>query len=243
MAVSLAREVVDDFASRVKRAWSDAAYGGLRAELRAMPDGGVELLSALAEHSSEEVRVWAGSVARDELGRDAVPLLVKLASHRQTFTRDAAMQDLAAIDPELLRPFIPAMRRMLQRSRTLYSEGGAAMWRLARLQDRESATTFRTYAARHDDRVYDHRMPMVLAAHLEDPDSIVRRIRAHDHEWMLWLAMAAATLALHGSREALEEGATSHPDPACRSICSRELTRMNGHPTLRDTAQTDSEEP
>ena len=90
-----------------------------------MPDHGVAMLTALADSSVEAVRVWAGVVAREGLGLDAIPLLLKLASHRRAFTRDAAMQELAVLDPDLLRPFIPEMRRMIRRSESLYSEGGA----------------------------------------------------------------------------------------------------------------------
>lgn len=230
METPFATDAVDDFAARVIRAWTDEAYHALRAELRAMPDQGLGLLKALADHSSEQVRVWAGGVAREGLGRGGIPILLKLASHRRTFTRDAALQDLEALDPELLRPFIPAMRRTLLRSTTLYSEGGAALWRLARLGDQGSAPTFRKFAEKIDPRrYYDQRMPLVLAEYLDAPGSIVRRIQAHDHEWMQWLAIAAVNLDVSAAREALAAGATAHPDQECRDICSKELRRLEGH--------------
>lgn len=217
---------VEGFAARVKRAWTPEAYESLRSELRAMPDRGLALLDALADHSAEDVRVWASSVAAKDLGRRGVPILLKLAKHKRTLTRDAAMQDLEAVDPVLLKPFIPEMRRILRRSKGLHSAGGAAMWRLARIGDVESSATLRAFAANKDVRHYDHRMPMVLADYLDDPNSVVRRIAGHDHDWMLWLAMAAEMLNLPGAEAALATAARESPDTDCRDACAKELAKL-----------------
>jgi hypothetical protein len=184
------------------------------------------LLLALAEHGSEEVRVWAGSVARTELGREGIPVLLKLAQHRRVFTRDSAMQELEGLDPELLEPFIPEMRRIFRRASNLYAEGGAAMWRLARLRDPEAPALFRTYAADKDTRHFDYRMPLVLADYIEDPESVVHRIELHDHDWMPWLARAAAVLDLPGAEQALTASASDLPDADCRASCEEELQTL-----------------
>jgi hypothetical protein len=214
---------VERFATRIKRAWSGPAYRKLREEIRAQPDGGVALLRALANHRSQVIRVWAGGVARLDLGADAIPLLQEMAQNRSTETRDAAMQDLEAIDPELLRPFVRDMRRIFGRSKTLYSPGGAAMWRLAKLRDPESAALFRRYAAKRNPAWYDHRMPMVLADYIDDSMSVARRLREHDHAWTLWLATAARLLNVHGAEDALRVGSERSPDPDCREVCAKEL--------------------
>jgi hypothetical protein len=150
-----------------------------------------------------------------------------------------AMQELEAMDLDLFRPFVPEMRRILLRSKppaALNGPGGAAMWRLVRLRDRESAAVFRVFANKQEHGpYYDHRMPMVLADYLDDPDSIVRRIKSHDHEWMLWLVLAAARLGVRGAEEALMAGATELPDDTCREICAEELGRLSGGPTSTRT--------
>jgi len=217
---------LEDFARRIKQALSGPAYRRLGDELRMEPDRGLAALTALSEHSSQVVRVWAGGVARKEFGRDAVPLLLAMATNRFAETRDFAMQDLEAIDPELLRPFIPEMRRTFRRSKDLYGPGGAAMWRLVRLGDRESAALFREFAAKRDAGRYDHRMPLLLADYLEDPTSLVRRIRAHHHAWLLWLAKAVASLDPPGGEAALRAGADDLPDEECREICRTELIAL-----------------
>jgi hypothetical protein len=221
---------LDRFAERIRRSTSDKAFDTLLAEVRARPDGGRSILRALMRHGSSQANFWAAGVARSELGAGAVPLLTEMAQDRRTFTRDIAMQELAAIDVDLLRPFIPAMRRTLLRSKppaALSSPGGAAMWRLVRLRDRESAAVFRAFAEKQEHgRFYTYRMPLVLADYLDDPGSLLRRIESHDHDWMLWLVMAAAQLDVPGIDEALATGASDLPDEECRAICGRQLSNL-----------------
>ena len=220
---------VDRFAKRIARFTSERTHRQLIDEVRAQPDGGVALLRMLMKHRSNQAGFWAAGVARELFGAAAVPWLLEMADDRRTFARDTAMQELAEIDVGLLRPLIPSMQRILLRSKppaALYSAGGAAMWRLVRLRDQESAPVLRRFAAQQDPRTYDHRMPMVLADYLDDPTSLLRRIKNHDHEWMLWLAMAAAQLELPGVEDALEEGAEGLPDQVCREICAERLRGM-----------------
>jgi hypothetical protein len=218
---------LDRFAERIRRSTSEKAFDSLLAEVRAQRDGGLAILRALMRHGSSQANFWAAGVARSELGADAVPLLIEMANDRRTFTRDIAMQELAAIDIELLRPFVPAMRRTLLQSKPtapLYSPGGAAMWRLVRLRDRESASTFRAFAEKQEHgRNYAYRMPIVLADYLDDPNSLLRRIQSHDHEWMRWLVQAAAQVNVPGIDNALVDGGANLP-PTLGGV-SRRLAR------------------
>jgi hypothetical protein len=220
---------VADFAHRLllaNRGFKDEPFDRLREEVRAQPDGGLELLMALADNTSERVRDWAAYAARKELGHAGLPVLLKLAKHPRTFTRDGAMQKLAEIDIELLRPFIPDMRRIFRRSDSLYSEGGAAMWRLVRLRDVGSAPILRAFAEKRNFEHYDGRMPAVLADYREDTASIERRIAAHDHDWMLWLVRAARQLGLPNAETALAAGSRDLPDETCRELCAKELAAL-----------------
>lgn len=147
-----------------------------------------------------------------------------MAHDRRIGTRDMAMQELAAIDLELIRPFIPAMRTTFRHAERLISgAGGAAMWRLARLRDSPSATLFRIYAVRRDPRWYDHGMPMVLADYIDDPRTLVRRIAAHDHPSMFWLATATHALDPPDGEQTLRTAASELPDSECQRICREEL--------------------
>ncbi len=214
---------VEDFAGRLKLARSGGSYRRLRDELRDKPDRGTRLLAALMKHRSQKVRSWSANVARKDLGRDAIPLLVEMATDRRLANRDEAMQQLEAIDLELLRPFVPDMRRIFRTAKDLYSPGGAAMWRLVRLGDRESATLFRAFAAGRNPSWYDHRMPLVLADYLADPTTLVQRIIGHDHDWMPVITTAARQLDVPGVDAALRDAANGAPDPECRRICEEEL--------------------
>ncbi|HSL34347.1 MAG TPA: hypothetical protein VK871_11900 [Candidatus Limnocylindrales bacterium] len=217
---------VESFAGRIRQTFSRSGYRRLRADLSGRSDRGAALLSALMRHTSQDVRSWAANVARKDLGRDAIPCLEEMARSPRIADQDEAMQQLEAIDRELLRPFIPAMRRIFRRSTDLSGPGGAAMWRLVRLGDRDSATLFRAFAEGRDPRWYEHRMPLVLADRIEQPGSLVQRIASHDHEWMLWLATAARQLDAAGAEAALRDGARSAPDPECRRICQEELEEL-----------------
>lgn len=224
------------FASRVKRARTASSYRRLADDLASRPDHGVAMLQALMLQPSRDVRGWSANTARRELGADAVPLLVELARSRRIGDREDALQQLGAIDLELVRPFIPELRRMVRGDKDLSGPGKAAMWNLARLRDGESAELFRSVAAKFDDDWYKHRMPLVLADYLDDRSSIVRRISAHDHDWMFWIAEAARLLDPPDAEPALVQGSTVLPDTNCRAICAEALQglrsdRAGPHPS------------
>ena len=229
-------EEVDAFASLVKRARTASSNRGLAEDLAARPDHGVAMLQALMQQPSAQVRWWSANTARRELRRDAVPLLVELARSKRVGDREAALQQLEAIDLELVRPFIPELRRMVRGDKHLTGPGKAAMWRLARLGDGDSAGLFRSVAAKFDDGWYTHRMPLVLAEYLDDRPSIVRRISTHDHDWMFWVSEAARLLDVPDAEPALAQGSTDLPDADCRAICTEALQglrrdRAGPHPT------------
>lgn len=77
------------------------------------------------------------------------------------------------------------------------------MWQLAMARDRHSVPILRGYAERQSSQRYSpYRTPTILADYIEDPSSILRRIREHDHDWMWWLWEAATMLEIPGADEA-----------------------------------------
>jgi hypothetical protein len=152
---------------------------------------------------------------------------MKMLDDRRVSMKEAALQQLEGIDPKLLGPLIPHIREVFRRGRgSLYDPKGFAMNMLARVGDRDSAGMFRRYAAGHDSGSFDYRMPLVLATYLEDPQSVVRRIADHDHEWMPLLAQSAAMLDKAGMEQVLVEGSKGLPDIECRRLCEESLARL-----------------
>jgi HEAT repeat protein len=233
---------IDAFATRIRKTRDSSGYRALLHELASDRQRGMVIVSQLVGNRSAEVRYWAMNAARKAFDRDAVPLLLDLAGDRRLSMRDEAMAQLEAIDPELLRPLIPAIRRMFLRGNVLHGEGRAAMFRLARLGDTDSSALFRRFAAKQDPRHFVHRMPLVLAGYLDDPDSLVSRIRAHDHDWMFWLAEAAWILEVPDADDALVRGAQAPYDTECQAICTeaaRALARKLANPSPAWDIETD----
>jgi hypothetical protein len=67
-------------------------------------------------------------------------------------------------------------------------------------------------------------MPNVLADYLEDPDSIIRRIRSRDHDSMFWLVEAAPSLRPDDARRALSDSLAGPLDPDCRRFVESKLS-------------------
>lgn len=209
---------VDAWARRIRAYEGADAHRDILAELRSDQAYATVLFDRLAEHRDPIVRAWAGTAAKEIYGSHSVPLLLGLTEDRDADVRDSARQDLIEVDPEFLRQILPSLRRVLERGKDPFGEDKAAMWRVARLRDPESMPILRDYASRSDPRHYAHRMPLVLAAYIEDPTSVAERIRHHDHDWMFWLVEAASLLPVPGSTEAFAAALALPVDPACAEI-------------------------
>ena len=218
MGAALNQKDVDSWARRVQAYEGADAYRDILAELRSDQAYAMALFDRLAEHRDPIVRAWAGTAAKEIYGRDSVPLLLRLTEDRDADVRDSAREDLIEIDPEFLRQMLPSLRRVLKRGKDPFGEDKAAMWRVARLRDAESVPILRDYASRNDPGHYAHRMPLVLAAYIEDPASVAERIKHHDHDWMFWLVDAASLLPVAGSAEAFAAALALPVDPECAEI-------------------------
>lgn len=121
----------------------------------------------------------------------------------------------ALSEPWLREALLPKLRKEFKIS----TKGGErAMWGAARLLDRESVPLLREFALRRDLSAYTRKMALALADYIEDPPSICRRIREHDHDSMFWLVEAASILQIPGSEGAFKAALAAPVDAHCAEI-------------------------
>ena len=207
---------IDRWAREIAKAESGPEYRALVDRLRRDPVGSRPILEALITHRSDEVALWATNVLRKVFGAASAPTLTSLARTARGLRRIDAFQQLEAIDPELLRGLLPELRTTFLKSPNPTMDARLVMFQLARLRDRQSADIFRRVAAHQNRAWYAHGMPMVLADYIDDPDSLARRIVAHDHDRMTWLTTAAGVLDAPGAEAAMANLAAAAPDETCR---------------------------
>jgi hypothetical protein len=200
-----------------------AAYEATLAELHADRGRAARILDELSRHKNPMIRGWVSGTAREVLGEGGVYIVMGLTRDRNPDVRRGAVRDLVQLEPETARRLIPSLRRRL-RSRDLV-EPVFALWTLAELGDRGSLPAVaRIAAAKSDEHPFRRQCARVVAIVLgEQPEEIVERIRAHDHELMPWLARAARIVGTDEARAALAECAESAPDEECRNACAEEL--------------------
>jgi hypothetical protein len=199
------------------------AHDAVLADLRADRGRAARVLDELSRHKNPIVRGWVSGTAREVLGEGGVYIVMGLTRDRDPDVRRGAVRDLVELEPDSARRLIPSLRRRL-RSRDL-EEPIFAMWTLAELGDRGSLPAVaRIAAAESDEHPFRRQCARVVALVLgEQPEEIVERIHAHDHELMLWLARAARILGTDEARAALAECAEDAPDEECRNACAAEL--------------------
>jgi hypothetical protein len=230
MNLALHPSDADAWARRIRSYEGEVAYRELIITLKADPPNASLLLDRLAELPDPVVRAWAGTAAVEVLGQDAIPLLTRLQRDRDPDVRDVARQDLVAIDPAFERSFFPQYRRALRRRADPWGEDRVAMHTLSRARDPEAAPLLREYAAHYEPRYWHNRMPLVLADYIEDPESVTRRIRDHDHDFMYWLVEATAMLDIPDAEDALTEALGRATDETCTNIIRERLDQRRLRP-------------
>lgn len=211
-----AAAVLDEDAERVE---------AVIADLRADRGRAARVLDQLSRHRAPAVRGWVARTARKVLEEGGVYVLMGLTRDGDREVRDTAVAELVVVDPDAARRVVPALRR---RARSAEAEESVpAMWALARLRDSGSLPLLQKVAEAEDaDR---SRRKTAEAASLllgERPREILERMRAHDHDLMPWLAVAARLLATEEARAALAERAEGAPDAECRAVCRTELEKL-----------------
>lgn len=205
----------------------------LEQDLRAMGPAALPLLNSLAKYPSGIVRGWVASVLGERFGIEAVPLLRELVRDRNRDVRDEARWQLEQLGPQYVHELLPGVRADLRKGLDPFGADKFAMFFLARSRDVEAMPLLRRIAEGNDQRHYAYRMPLVIADYIDNPASIVDRIRAHDHEWMFWLVEAADILGASGTDEAFE--AALGFDEECAAII-RDRPSIRRKPTSESAA-------
>lgn len=220
---------VHDLAQELHAAVDDVDYEAvvdrLRGDLAAE-----EKLGALARSRDVEVRGFVPQAARKILGRNGIPLLMRLLKDRDPDIRGMALDELEQLDPALLVPIVPRLRRQLA-SKDDYEVLSTA-WTLVRLGDVTSIGPLEAFRDRHESWTWQAKAATVLLLALTSPKEIVERIRAHDHDHMTWLSYAATLIDVPGALDEVRRCAEQGPDKDCRTSCSSALklrSRSLGH--------------
>lgn len=210
----------EDFAARVGSIKSETDRKDLIALLRSDSEYATSVLMELASSRDSDLRLWAAEVAEGVLGQGAVPVLRKLVRDRDSDVRIDALVNLARADPSEVAGLIPTLRSQVA-SENPY-DAQAALWALGIIGD--PATLDIVRAAQTHSRLRVRGTAVAVELMLADPEQLYRRIENHDHEYMPWLARAAALLGTPEAREALGFCAANAPDEDCRNLARAKLT-------------------
>ncbi|MGH3032512.1 MAG: hypothetical protein ACRDNE_17455, partial [Gaiellaceae bacterium] len=165
------------------------------------------------------------------LGEGGVYVLMGLTRDGERKVRDAAVAQLVALDADAARRLVPALRRRARSPEP--EESVPAMWALATLRDTGSLPHLRQVAETEDADRSRRRTAEAASLLLGDrPQEILERMRAHDHDLMPWLAVAARLLPTEEARAVLAERAEGAPDAECRAVCRVELEKLEEEEAL-----------
>ncbi len=205
---------------RVKSVASEHDREALLFDLKLDRKHATTVLAALARHDEPELRLFAPEAAADVLGRDAVPILRRLVSDKDSDVRVEALNALIAVDPHSAHDMKEPLRLRAQ-SLDLY-EAQAALWALGAIRDNEGLDVIR--AAKDRDNAIPRNTAIAVELLLTDPGELCRRIEDHDHELMPWLVKAAELLRTKEAQRALEKCAAEAPDQECRNWARAKLS-------------------
>lgn len=210
-----AAAVLDEDAKRIDAVVTDLRVDRGRA---------ARVLDRLSRHRDPTVRGWVASAARAVLDEGGAYVLMGLTRDGDREVRDAAVAQLVALDPDAAHRLVPALRRRARSPEP--EESVAAMWALATLRDTGSLPHLRQIAEAEDADRSRRRAAEAASLLLGDSQEILERMRAHDHDLMPWLAVAARLLATDEARAVLAERAEGAPDAECRAVCRVELEKL-----------------
>jgi hypothetical protein len=200
---------------------SEKTSAALVAELSRLPASVAEArLRALDVVSDPVVRAWAAWAAPRALPPEAATRILKeFARDRDPDVRDTALEEWLDLgvgpdDAAALR------KRLIGQLRSGGPGENFALWALARLRDRDALPAIREFGIDADEPWKALAADVASLVILGQRSQILRRIREHDHDSMLWLAAAARVMPDPELLQALQAGAQELPDIDCRAICS-----------------------
>ena len=169
------------------------------------------------------VRLWAIENGPGLVGERAQPWLTKLAQSGHREIRPSALLALASLGPEAVRPLLPKLRKQLWALDHL--DALAAAWGLTVARDTGALDEMRRRAASWDEGIYYRKQLETAIAVLQgDGNSLVERVKGHDHEAMQWLTHALGILlATAEAQAALDWASDNLPDWQCRAACTKFL--------------------
>jgi HEAT repeat protein len=182
----------------------------------------------LALHEDPAVRAFAGSVAKELYGNDAVDLLRQLVMDRDPDVSDTALQDLLDLSPGAAAPLLPRIRARARAGQLF--ERIFAIWTLAHMRDAEALPMLRAIAAGESQRELAD-VATVAALVIEGrADEVLARLLQHEHHSTKALAAGAFFVNTQTSLDALHRAAAELPDEQCRAWCNWYVDRA----TVRD---------
>jgi hypothetical protein len=209
----------------LERAGHDASQlEELLRSLKSQPAVAIATLSELSDHPSFEVRSWVPRAARLALGQEGLTIIKRATHDRDPDIRDAAIEELVALDPREADFLVPELRRRLRSGDTY--EPVAAMWTLAQIGAKDALGDVEE-VARSADRPWHRKAAEIAVLALRgDGEEIARRIRDHDHDSVPWLAEAARIVGTKECRAALSWCVDGAPDQSCRNACREALDKF-----------------
>ena len=221
----LVKPIVLNSAALAEAITGDVPTAELVHRIRGSPQQSKRLLEELARHRDPVVRAWVLGVARTVLGKDGVPLMLRLArKDRDTDVRDVAIEELLELDRDAAQSLIPLFRERLGSSDPF--ESLTAMWALGAIGDQASIDLIRAKISGRQPDALDRITGEVVIMMLANPSEIPRLVREHDHERMPWLSKAARLLGTVEAAGALRSCLENAPDSQCRDQCRADLERL-----------------
>ncbi len=198
-----------------------AQYRRLISALKTDPTRALEVLNRLASHPKASVREWASGVGAQVCEVAFIPTLVRLFSDRSQVVQSLALKDLEQLGTDALRLVLPQVRQKL----VVWGDddGGSVaqlMWVVAELNDVATIPLLRQLA-KGQGMATSRNAEAVIAYLEEGAEGVLRRIREHDHDHMLWLCRVAWGVGTKAAVDALEACADSAPDDECRRACRK----------------------
>ena len=186
-----------------------------------------DVLAELITHENVEVREWATDRAAGVLGKDGVPLLLRVTGDRDPDVRDLGIARLLEVDTKAAEAIVPLLLRKL-RGPGFY-DSVSAMWALAQLRHRAAIEDIREAGrvGREAGKAFQGIVADIVSDLLDGRESeIIASLEQHDHDRVSALAKAASLIGTPEALAALRRCAESVPDEDCRLACKQGLRSL-----------------